>query len=93
MVPISLPGLRLHSIFLPSSSSPTEDDWEVVDPPSDPPTGRKTSQLVMWDKDLLVAIGSELRMTSLSGGEGWEVKGGVIGSYKVDRKNSAPTQS
>lgn len=37
----------------------------------------------MRDKDLLVAVGKDVRMTSLGGGEGWDVKDGVVGSYKV----------
>ncbi|WWC95514.1 hypothetical protein V866_002379 [Kwoniella sp. B9012] len=87
-IPFSLPFLRSHSIFIPPSSSSTstsQDDWELVDKPTDDLVGQKYGRMVMRDKDLLVAMGKEIRMMSLAGsGEGgWEVKEGKVGSYKT----------
>lgn len=39
--------------------------------------------MVMKGDDLLVAVGKELRITTISGGDSWEVRDGVVGSYKV----------
>ncbi|WWD20148.1 hypothetical protein CI109_104624 [Kwoniella shandongensis] len=87
-IPFSLSTLRSHSIFIPPSSSsssiaPTDEEWELVNKPSDSAIGQKTSQMVIRDKDLLVAMDKEVRMMSLSSGEGWEVKDGKVGSYKT----------
>ncbi|WWD04287.1 hypothetical protein V865_002356 [Kwoniella europaea PYCC6329] len=88
-IPFSLPFLRSHSIFIPPSSSSTstsqDGDWELVDKPTDDLVGQKYGRMVMRDKDLLVAMGKEIRMMSLAGGGegGWEVKDGKAGSYKT----------
>ncbi|OCF77935.1 hypothetical protein I204_01939 [Kwoniella mangroviensis CBS 8886] len=88
-IPFSLPFLRSHSIFIPPSSSSTstsqDGDWELVDKPTDDLVGQKYGRMVMRDKDLLVAMGKEIRMMSLAaGGEGgWEVKEGKVGHYKT----------
>lgn len=85
-IPASLPFLRSHSIFIPSSSSTStsqDDDWELVEKQSDDLVGQKYSRMVMRDKDLLIAMGREVRMLSLAGGDGWEVENGKVGTYKV----------
>ncbi len=83
-LPVSLSTLSSHSIFLsPSSSCSTEDDWELVDRPTEPDNGQKTNRMAMREKDLFVAVGKEVRMSSLGGEEGWEVKDGKVGSYKA----------
>ncbi|WWC92973.1 uncharacterized protein L201_007936 [Kwoniella dendrophila CBS 6074] len=86
-VPFSMPFLRSHSIFIPPSSSTStsqDDEWELVDRPTDDLVGQKFSRMVMREKDLLVAMGRDVRMMSLAGGEGgWELKDGKLGSYKT----------
>ncbi|KAK4686952.1 nucleoporin NUP82, partial [Tremellales sp. Uapishka_1] len=85
-IPFSLAYLHSHSIFNPSSSPPstsTLDDWEFLEKPSENVVPQKHGRIVMRDKDLIVAVGHEIRMTSLSSGEGWEVRDGRIGNYKV----------
>ena len=80
----SLSTLRSHSIFLPPGNDPTtEDDWELVTRPTDPLVGQKMTRVALRDKSLLVAVGKEVRMTSVAGGEGWDVKDGIMGHYKV----------
>lgn len=80
-VPFSLAALHTHSIFLPATAQP-EDDWELVDRPGEPSVPARKSRLAIRDKDLIVAMGKELRMTHLSG-EPWEVQEGRVGGYKV----------
>nr|XP_018260420.1 uncharacterized protein I303_07339 [Kwoniella dejecticola CBS 10117]OBR82578.1 hypothetical protein I303_07339 [Kwoniella dejecticola CBS 10117] len=85
-IPFSLPFLRSHSIFTPPSTSTStaqDDDWELVEKQTDDLVGQKYSKMVMRDKDLLVAVGKEIRMMSLAGSEGWEVKNGKVGTYKT----------
>ncbi|WVF68598.1 hypothetical protein IAT40_003367 [Kwoniella sp. CBS 6097] len=90
-IPFSLNTLRSHSIFLPSSvfsSSSTaaavDAEWELVDKPTDDLVGQKMSRMVMRDKDLIVAMGREVRMMSLGSGEReWEVKDGRVGTYRT----------
>ncbi|KAK8849523.1 hypothetical protein IAR55_004857 [Kwoniella newhampshirensis] len=87
-IPFSLSTLRSHSIFIPpvsaSSSTPSNDEeWELVDRPSDPAIGKRTSRMAMRDKELLVAMDKEVRIMTLSSSEGWEVKDGCVGSYKT----------
>ena len=79
-VPINLATLPAHSIFEHAEKKPEE--WELVDSPNDELVGTKTSRMIMRDKDLLVASGSEVRMCSL-GGESWDVIDGTVGLYKV----------
>lgn len=81
-IPVSLHALRWHSIFL-SPSGYTDNDWVLIERPFEPLVEQKTSRMVMRDKDLIVTVGKELRMTSLGGGEGWDVRGGIVGSFKV----------
>jgi nucleoporin NUP82 len=80
-LPFSLTSLRTHSIFAPSPI--VDEEWVVVPSPSqsDSLPGRKRSRLALRDRDLLVAVGSELRITAL--GERWEISSGMVGSYKV----------
>nr|XP_019009175.1 uncharacterized protein I206_05821 [Kwoniella pini CBS 10737]OCF47956.1 hypothetical protein I206_05821 [Kwoniella pini CBS 10737] len=90
-IPASLPFLRSHSIFIPSSSSTStsqDDDWELVEKQSDDLVGQKYSRMVMRDKDLLIAMGREVRMLSLAGGDGWEVENGKVGTYKTLKSTS-----
>ncbi|OCF37125.1 hypothetical protein I316_01031 [Kwoniella heveanensis BCC8398] len=90
-IPFSLNTLRSHSIFLPTSVSSsssfanaaTDGEWELIDKPTDDLVGQKMGRMVMRDKDLLVAIGREVRMMSLGSGEReWEVKDGKVGTYR-----------
>lgn len=81
-LPFSLDTLRSHAIFIPPSTGSSEDEWEIVDAPRDGLPAPKNARLAMRDKDLLVAFGREIRMTSLAG-EGWEVHDGMVGGYKV----------
>ena len=84
LTPISLSAIRSHSIFrFPESSTSAEDDWELIDRFVEPIAQPKTSRMVMRDKELLIASGKELRMMTMSGGEGWEVSGDGVGRYKV----------
>ena len=86
----SLSSLPSHSIFLPpaaSTSTLPDEEWELVDSPSDPTVGQKTCRMIMRDKDLLVAVGKEIRMTGLSG-EAWQVRDGLVGTYKVGSQSS-----
>lgn len=40
--------------------------------------------MVLRDKDLIVAMGSEVRMMSLNASDGsWKVEDGLVGSYRV----------
>lgn len=40
--------------------------------------------MVMRDKDLIVAMDNEVRMTSLHASDGsWKVEDGLVGSYRV----------
>lgn len=86
-IPLSLATLKSHSIFIPpiSTSSPPEDEWELLDRPSaDEPMSQKHNRMVLRDKDLIVAMGSEVRMTSLNASDGsWKVEDGLVGSYRV----------
>ncbi|WVQ96138.1 hypothetical protein IAU59_003240 [Kwoniella sp. CBS 9459] len=90
-IPFSLNTLRSHSIFLPSSASSSSStaaaadaEWELIDKPTDDLVGQKTSRMVIRDKDLIVAMGREVRMMSLGSGEReWEVKDGKVGTYKT----------
>jgi nucleoporin NUP82 len=85
-VAFSLAALHTHSIFLPATAQP-DDDWELVDRPGEPSVPARRSRLAIRDKDLVVAMGKELRMTYLSG-EPWEVQEGRVGGYKVGRGRS-----
>lgn len=82
-LPFSLETLRSHAIFVPPASSSTDEDgWELVDSGNDGLPAPKTARIAVRDKDLLVAFGKEVRMTSLAG-EAWEVHDGTVGGYKV----------
>jgi hypothetical protein len=81
-VPINLTTLSAHSIFSSGSGKEKQDDWELVDAPDDDLVGTKSSRMILRDKDLIIASGSQVRMCSLAG-EGWKVDGDVEGSYKV----------
>lgn len=81
----SLSALGQHSIFIPPSLSKTrpEPDWELLDAPADDDdVPLKTSRMVVRDKDLIVAHGSEIRV-AYTGGQDWEVHDGQLGRYKV----------
>lgn len=86
-IPLSFATLKSHSIFIPpiSTSSPPEDEWELLDRSSaDEPMSQKHSRMVMRDKDLIVAVDSEVRMTSLHASDGsWKIEDGLVGSYRV----------
>lgn len=84
MVPISLSTLRSHSIFIPPAQTSSEG-WELDDSSEAEPAlvGQRQGKLAMRDKDLLVAVGREIRMTTLGSGEGFEVRDGLVGQYKV----------
>lgn len=80
-VPIGLPAFPAHSIF--GKANEQQDDWLLVDAPvQGSVSGTKTSRMVLRDKHLIVANGSEIRMCSL-GGESWDVEDGRVGTYKV----------
>lgn len=83
LLPFSLDALRSHAIFVPPAST-SDDGWELVGPqPSlDGLPAPKNARLAVRDRDLIVAFGKEIRMTSLAGG-GWEVHGTSVGGYKV----------
>lgn len=77
-LPITLTTLGSHSLFTPPAG---EDDWELVNPPSDDIVGLKSARMVMRDKDLFLAVGKDVRVITLAGEA--EVKDGIVGSYKV----------
>ena len=81
-VPINLSTLPAHSIFSPGAGKEKQDDWELVDAPNDDLVGTKSSRMLLRDKDLIVASGSEVRMCGLAG-DAWKVDGDSVGSYKV----------
>jgi nucleoporin NUP82 len=81
-VPINLTTLPAHSIFSSGSGKEKQDDWELVDAPNDDLVGTKSSRMILRDKDLIVAFGSQVRICTLAG-EGWKIDGDVVGSYKV----------
>lgn len=85
-LPFSLATLRSHAIFVPPASSSTDDGWELVDGGSASGSSAglpapKSARIAVRDKDLLVAFGREVRISSLS--QAWEVHDGAVGSYKV----------
>ncbi|KIR27291.1 hypothetical protein I307_05133 [Cryptococcus deuterogattii 99/473] len=86
-IPLSFATLKSHSIFIPpiSTSSPPEDEWELLDRSSaDEPMSQKHNRMVMRDKDLIVAMDSEVRMTNLHASDGcWKVEDGLVGSYRT----------
>ncbi|KAL1408218.1 hypothetical protein Q8F55_005024 [Vanrija albida] len=84
-LPFSLEALRSHAIFVPPASTSTDDGWELVDTPDLSAEGLpapRNARIAVRDKDLIVAFGKEVRMTSLAG-EGWEVNSGSVGAYKT----------
>jgi len=83
-LPFSLETLRSHAVFVPPASSSTDDGWEIVDSSAadNGLPAPKNARIAVRDKDLLVAFGKEVRMTSLAG-EAWEVHDGTVGGYKV----------
>ncbi|ODO09974.1 hypothetical protein I350_02198 [Cryptococcus amylolentus CBS 6273] len=86
-LPASLSAISSHSIFVPPPSSSTlDDEWELLDRPSadDEPLGQKNGRVAIRDKDLIVAVGKEVRMMGLGLTEGgWKVEDGLVGSYKT----------
>lgn len=78
VIPISLSTLHSHSIF---SIPQAEDDWELVSSPTEDDVGLKSARMAIRDKDLFLAVGKEIRTTTLLGE--LEVKEGVVGTYKV----------
>ncbi|KIR68697.1 hypothetical protein I314_01120 [Cryptococcus bacillisporus CA1873] len=86
-IPLTFATLKSHSIFIPpiSTSSPPEDEWELLDRSSaDEPMSQKHNRMVMRDKDLIVAVDSEVRMTSVHASDGsWKVENGLVGSYRT----------
>jgi nucleoporin NUP82 len=81
-VPISLATLPAHSIFKQSSRNEKGDDWELVDSPTHSLVGTKSSRLVLRDKDMIIASGSEVRICGLAG-ESFTVIDGAVGTYRV----------
>lgn len=82
-LPFSLAALRSHAIFVPPASSSTDEGWEIVETAQDDGLPAvKNSRIALRDKDILVAFGKEIRMTSLTG-PGWEINSGTLGGYKV----------
>ncbi|BEJ14075.1 hypothetical protein CspHIS471_0312490 [Cutaneotrichosporon sp. HIS471] len=83
LLPFSLDALHSNAIFVPPAST-SDDGWELVGPqPSlDGLPAPKNARLAIRDRDLIVAFGKEIRMTSLSG-DGWEVHGTSVGGYKT----------
>ncbi|CAK9780672.1 hypothetical protein CC85DRAFT_287955 [Cutaneotrichosporon oleaginosum] len=83
LLPFSLDALRSHAIFVPPAST-SDDGWELVGPqPSyDGLPALKNARLVVRDRDLIVAFGKEIRMTSLSS-DGLELRGTSVGGYKT----------
>ncbi|WVN89902.1 uncharacterized protein L203_105132 [Cryptococcus depauperatus CBS 7841] len=86
-IPFSLHSLASHSIFVPSPSSSYKpaDEWELLEQPSvDDVPGQKNSKMVLREKDLIVAMGKEIRMMSLNAAEGsWKIENNLLGSYKT----------
>ena len=78
----SLSALRAHSIFVPPPSTSPEDDWELIDDPSTPRLSQKVQRVILRDRDLIVAFGTELRLACL-GGDDWTLDSGKLGTYKV----------
>lgn len=89
LLPFSLDALRSHAIFVPPASSSTDDGWELVDsqPSLDGLPAPKNSRIAVRDRDLIVAFGKEIRMTSIAG-EGWEIRGASVGGYKVGLRSA-----
>jgi nucleoporin NUP82 len=85
--PPSLHSLASHCIFAPPASLATkdgqDDDWQIVAAPMEEVLGgQQLSKVVLRDKDVIVAHGKEIRVTSLVG-DSWEVNSGRVGNYKV----------
>jgi nucleoporin NUP82 len=95
LLPPSLHHLKAHSIFHSnpqgSPSSASDEEWEFIEAPSSSKSlfGQKASKVVLREKDLIVAHGREIRITNLAS-EGWELKDGIVGSYKVSEGSSCP---
>jgi nucleoporin NUP82 len=83
-VPINLTTLPAHSIFTSSSDGKKQEEWELVDKPTDDLVGIKSNRMIMRDKELIVASGSEIRVCSLSG-DSLTVDGDAVGAYKTLR--------
>ena len=75
-----LANLGSHPIFSVPSGSASEE-WELVDRPSDVTIGTKSSKLAVREKDIIVAVDSEVRMASLAHGIDESDEGS--GSYRV----------
>ncbi|ORY34904.1 hypothetical protein BCR39DRAFT_515491 [Naematelia encephala] len=84
-IPCSLRSLPSHSIFLSPSGSAegTDDEWELVEPPTSSFAGQKVSRMVMRDRDLILAVGSEVRISSVGNGEAWSIDEARVGWYKT----------
>ncbi|WVR08211.1 hypothetical protein IAU60_005258 [Kwoniella sp. DSM 27419] len=90
-IPFSLENLGSHSIFIPAPTSHAQEEgWEVVDQPTvagnDELVGQKYGRIAVRDKDLIVAVGKEVRMMSLgrASDEGeWKVQDGKVGTYQT----------
>ncbi|RXK35413.1 hypothetical protein M231_07317 [Tremella mesenterica] len=83
-IPLSLPSLRQHSIFIPPPhiSTSGEEEWEVLSRPGEPSIPSRSSKLAISDRDLFVVMGREIRMTSLPA-EGFDALEGAVGNYKT----------
>jgi nucleoporin NUP82 len=79
-VTCSAKSIHQHSVLIPPTK---EEEWELVPCGSDVEIPAKRGRVVMRDKDLLVVIGNEIRMTTVSGGDEWQTKEGRVGGYKV----------
>lgn len=86
-IPCSLKTLHSHSIFIPgpASDSKSDSEWELVEHPD---AGReelvplKRQRMVMRDKEIIVAVGKDVRMATVSG-DRFEMRNEKVGSYSV----------
>lgn len=85
-IPCSFQNIHRHSICQPSSSKTGDADseWEVVTHPSAEANlvPLKKQRLVMRHKEIILAIGREVRLANLSG-DGFEDREGAIGKFTV----------
>lgn len=83
-IPCTLSELHRHSIFSPTGSEAGDQqaEWELLERPSDAEVGAKKQRIAIRHDDLIVAVGNELRILTLTG-ESWDEKDGRVGKYKV----------
>ena len=76
----SLSALPSHSIFIPPKETGTKEQISLADDNLEIPL--KCNKIALRDKDIIVAHGSEIRITNISN-EDWEEHDGQLGHYKV----------